>query len=67
MKRRIALRHAALLAFGMALGKLDVLKASSGQLTVPLDQWGSIVFERHGKRITVSVDEVFRALQEERS
>jgi hypothetical protein len=65
MKRRHALKNATLLAFGMALGKLDALKASNGQLTVPLDQWGSIVFEHKGKKITVRVDEIFRALQEE--
>ena len=61
-KRRHAIRSMVLLSMGMALGKLDVLKASGGELRVPLDEWQSIVFERKGKRLVVSVDEVFKAM-----
>ena len=64
MRRRPALRRALLLAFGMALGKLDVLKAQHGELRVPLDQWEHIIFEHRGKRVVVSVAGVFDALRE---
>lgn len=64
MTRRKAIQNGVLMAFGMALGKMDTLKASSGQLTVPLDQWGSLVFTYRGKTVTVSVAEVFRAMTE---
>ena len=64
MNRRHAIRQASLLAFGMALGKMDVLKASGGQLTVDLGDWEHIVFKLAGKRISVPVAEVFKALQE---
>jgi hypothetical protein len=64
MNRRHAIRQASLLVFGMALGKLDVLKASGGQLTVDLGQWEHVVFSLGGKRISVPVAEVFKALQE---
>jgi hypothetical protein len=70
MKRRDALKRATMLMFGMALGRMDVLKASTpercGCLTVNLDQWGEIVFTLHGKRISVPVAEVFAALADER-
>lgn len=62
MNRRKAIRQAVLMGIGMALGKMDALKAAGGQLTVPLDQWQAIVFELKGKRITVPVAEVFAAL-----
>jgi hypothetical protein len=64
MNRRSAIRNASLLAFGMALGKLDALKANGGQLTVDLGQWEHVVFTLHKKTISVPVAEVFRALQE---
>lgn len=64
MTRRTAVRNGVLLAFGMALGKLDTLKAEGGQLTCNLDQWSTIVFMHHGKRVTVPVAEVFKAMQE---
>lgn len=67
MKRRQAIKRATLMATAMALGRMTLLKAQDGpggELRVPLDQWAYIVFERHGKRIRVPVDEVFRALQE---
>ena len=60
--RRKALRTLILLSFGMALGKLDVLKAKGGELTVDLSQWQDVVFTLGGKRIAVTVQEVFDAL-----
>lgn len=62
MTRRQSIRQAALLGFGLALGKLDLLKASGGQLTVDLSQWGTVVFKLQGKVVTVKVQEVFDAL-----
>lgn len=64
MTRRLAVRNGVLLAFGMALGKLDTLKAQGGQLTCDLDQWSTIVFTHRGKRVTVPVAEVFKAMSE---
>jgi hypothetical protein len=66
MTRRMAVRQAALLAFGMALGKMDALKAEGGLLTVDLDQWGHIQFKHKGKTISVPVSEIFAALSEAR-
>lgn len=63
MKRRTALRQAMLFSIGMALGKLDALKASGGQLTVDLNQWATVVFKHKGKTIVVPVAEIFDALQ----
>ncbi len=63
MTRRQAIRMGLLFSIGMALGKLDVLKAESGQLTVPLDQWRNVVFTYRGKKIVISVEEIFRTLQ----
>lgn len=62
MKRRDALRRATLLVFGMCLGKMDVLKAAGGQLTVNLDQWQDVVFIHRGKVVRVPVAEIFAAL-----
>lgn len=62
MTRRQAVRRATLLAFGMALGKLDALKASGGQLTVDLDQWAEVVFKHQGKTVEVSAAEIFNEL-----
>ena len=59
MNRRTAIKHATLLAFGMALGKMDALHASGGQLTVDLDQWSTVVFKHRGKIIQVPVSEIF--------
>lgn len=67
MNRRTAVRHATLLTFGMCLGKMDCVKAAGGQLTVDLDQWGSVVFKHRGKTISVPVAEIFAALAEGRS
>ena len=59
-------RRAVLLAFGAALGKLDVLKAatreSTGLLTVDLSQWGGIQFKHKGRAVVIPVAEVFDAL-----
>jgi hypothetical protein len=55
------------MAVGMALGKMDTLKASNGELTVPLDQWHHITFKLKGKTIVVPVQEVFDALAQERT
>lgn len=62
MTRRQSLRRATLLGIGMALGKLDALKAENGQLTVDLGQWSHVVFILNGKKIVVPVAEVFEAL-----
>lgn len=64
--RRESVRRAVLLVFGMALGKMDVLKAAGGQLTVDLDQWGVVVFKHRGRTVQVPVAEIFEALQEGR-
>lgn len=64
MTRRQSIRQAVLLAIGMALGKLDSLQASGGELRVPLDSWQRIVFEYNGKRIAVSVADVFNSLED---
>lgn len=62
MTRRQSIRQATLFAIGMALGKMDALKAEGGQLTVDLNQWGSVVFKHKGKTVTVPVAEIFAAL-----
>lgn len=62
MTRRESLRLGTLFAFGMALGKLDALKAEGGQLTADLGQWNQIVFKYHGKTIAVSTSEIFKSL-----
>lgn len=64
MTRRQTIRSAVLLAVGMALGKLDTLKAEGGMLTVDLGQWSKVVFTLKGKRVEVPVAEVFASLQE---
>lgn len=62
MTRRESIRTATLLAIGMALQKLDALKAEGGQLTVDLNQWANVVFKHNGKTITITVAEIFRSL-----
>jgi hypothetical protein len=64
MNRRSSIRLAMLTGVGMALGKLDALTASGGQLTVDLGQWEYVVFVLHGKKIVIPVTEVFKALAE---
>lgn len=63
MTRRQSIRRGMLLAMGMALGKMDALKATGGQLTCDLDQWGTIVFKYRGQTETIPVGEVFAALK----
>ena len=66
-------RRAVLLAFGAAMGKFNVLKASaqSGQsdsralLIVDLGQWRGLQFKHKGKSVIVPVSEVFDALTAE--
>lgn len=62
--RRQAVARSFLFAIGMALGKLDALKASGGQLTVDLDQWSHVVFRHNGKLLAVSTSDVFKALED---
>jgi hypothetical protein len=64
MMTRQQTRRAFLFAIGMALGKLDVLKASGGELIVDLGQWDHVVFKYRGKNCVVPVAEVFAAVQE---
>lgn len=64
MTRRQAVKRATLLAFGMALGKYDVLDAQGGTLTVDLNQWGTIVFTHKQQTIRAPVAEIFASLQE---
>lgn len=63
MTRRESLRTGFLLAMAIALGKMDALKASEGQLTCDLSQWGAIVVKLHGEGIRIPVAEVFAALK----
>lgn len=60
--RRRFLKRGMFLGVAMALGKMDLLKAEGGTLTVPLDQWGQVIFVRKGKKISVPVDEIFASL-----
>lgn len=70
-------RRAVIFTFAAVLGKYDILKAATpaartkgpyapragGQLTVDLSQWGGIVFKLGSKSVTVSMAEVFDALE----
>lgn len=64
MHRRDAVKRGVFFAVAMALGKMDLLKAEGGQLTVPLDAWDHVVFIRKGRQIRIPVDEIFNALLE---
>jgi len=64
MRRRTAIKQATLLAFGMALGKLDSLKAQGGVLTVDLGQWRHVAFSLHGKKIEIRTEDIFKSLEE---
>ncbi len=57
-------RRAFLFAIGMALGKLDVLKASNGLLTVDLSQWQAVVFKLGKQTVSVPVADIFAAIRE---
>lgn len=63
MTRRHALRHTMLLGVGMALGKLDALHASGGELTVDLNQWHHVTFRYQGRVVVVPVGDIFLALK----
>ena len=73
MTRRVTIRRAVLIAFGMVMGKFDALKATSvkaqgpaqskAALTVDLDQWGALVFSHKGKTLTISSAEIFESLE----
>lgn len=63
MNRRDSIRFGVLFAFGLALGKMDTLKASDGLLTCDLNQWRTIRFTYKGKTINVPVADVMRALE----
>jgi hypothetical protein len=65
MNRRSSIRLAMLTGVGMALGKLDALKAQGGQLLVDLAQWDHVVFTLGKRKVIVSVEEVFNALSKE--
>lgn len=62
MTRRQSIRHGMLFAIAMALGKMDTLKASGGQLICNLDQWDHVIFTYKNKRVSISVDEIFASL-----
>lgn len=62
MNRRESIRNATLLGIGMALGKLDALKAEGGQLTVDLGQWEHVVFKLGHGVVKVPVKDIFDAL-----
>jgi hypothetical protein len=64
LTRRVALRRAILLAATTALSGAKVLHGQTGQLTINLDQWSHLVFERKGQRVVVPIEEVFDALQQ---
>ncbi len=64
MTRRQSVRFGTLFAMGLALGKLDALKAAGGQLTCDLNQWQTVVFKYRGRTVTVPVSEVFKCLEE---
>ena len=54
--RRDVVRRSFLFAMCLALGKLDALKASGGQLTVDLNQWATVVVQYRGRTIHIPVD-----------
>lgn len=60
--RRGAIRRAVLMAMGMALFKMDLLKAQGGELTCDLGQWDHITFKFRGRTVRVPVAEVFAAI-----
>lgn len=62
LSRRSAIRDAVLLAFGMAIGKFDTLRAENGLLTCDLNQFATIVFTYRGKTVRVPISQVFEAL-----
>lgn len=72
MTRSELTRRAVLFTFAAVMGKFNILSAaqrktptsstSQAQLSVDLDQWGSIVFRHRGQSVTITIAEVFGAL-----
>ena len=63
MTRREATKFGTLFALGLALGKMDALKAEQGQLVCDLAQWPTIKFKYHGEVVSYSTKEVFDILK----
>ena len=63
MNRRQVIRRSVLTAMAIALGKYDALGQDGGQLTVDLNQWGSVVFQYRGETVAVSMRDVFKSLK----
>ena len=63
MNRRQAIRQSVLTSFAIALGKYDALAQDGGQLTVDLNQWGSVVFQYRGESVRIPMKDVFKALK----
>lgn len=61
--RRDALRRAVMLSLAMILGKLDVVHAQRGVLTVDLNQWRDVHLKLGEEVIEISVREIFDALK----
>lgn len=64
MERRDLVRSMVLAVFAAATTKLDLFAAEGGTLTCDLSQWKWLVFDYNGKRVAVTMDEVFPALEE---
>lgn len=65
MNRREAIRRATLMAIGATLaGHQTAAHANPAILTVDLNQWAMIMFKHKGKTVSVTVADVFTALQE---
>ena len=63
MNRRQVIRHSVLTSIAMSLGKYDALGQEGGQLTVDLNQWGSVLFQYRGETVVVPMRDVFKALK----
>ena len=67
MERRDLVRSMVLAAFASAVTtKLDLFAAQpgTGMLTCDLSQWKWLVFDYKGKRVAITMAEVFPALEE---
>ena len=63
MNRRQVIRRSVLTAIAIALGKYDALGQDGGQLTVDLNQWGSVRFQYRGETVVVSMRDVFKSIK----
>lgn len=64
MKRRNVLIMT-LAAFGIAVTKrVDIFAAESGMLTCNLGDWKWLVFQYKGKQVSITMADVFAALEE---